>query len=160
MRAELATRIGPWRSAFDLYVAPSADWLARALDAGATVEVLETLTVVTVPSGARRRSYTDASDADDDLYVSLVGPDGRAVAERLAPEAPPWTRRAMRRCWRVGAPALTRLGVHPFLVRYRFRHLVAGVTTGHVRRGDFIGRLRSTRGLPRTPTPSRRHTAG
>jgi glycosyltransferase involved in cell wall biosynthesis len=57
VRRSSLQRVGPWRSARDLYDVPSQDWLRRAHAAGLTIHAVPWVTVVQITSGYRRDSY-------------------------------------------------------------------------------------------------------
>jgi hypothetical protein len=145
MRAPLARRIGPWRSAWTLRTAASQDWLIRAHKAGAVLRPSRHLAGLIVSS--RKDSYSSrAADLHARLYPVTVEP-ARALelmAEAvLAWEAPRWDGRPARFLLEgaraAGRRTLALLGVCPpapgFWLRWR-------------RKGQLISELRQLRGLP------------
>lgn len=149
-RRELSARIGPWRSAFDLRVSPSQDWLMRALDAGALVVGTDALTVVSVPAGIRDFSYVRTEPEDIDAALALLG--GRPALAAGAGGGVAvirggfygWARRAL---WRPLETMLRACGYHPYKMR--------SILNKGFRRGAFIRRARERRGLPADPQRSR-----
>lgn len=142
----LVDRIGQWKSAFDLYVPPSAEWLMRALDSGARVRGVACKTLVIIPSAQRPGSYAENSAADIEFSRSLIAADGALLLSSMNDEKPGIFGGIARMTWRTLARIVARLGVHPFALRCR----VEAVLSGH-RRGDFIRAMRNTRGLTDQP---------
>lgn len=150
LRRELLDRVGPWRSAFELRVAPSQDWLMRVLDGGADVVGTGVLTVITVPSGNRDDSYLRTDPGDVEAALDLLD-DRAAVGARVTTD-PPVARGRVQRRARGAARYLLEtiasgIGYHPYLARAIFND--------GFRRGALIRRLRERRGLTADPTRSR-----
>lgn len=149
-RRGLAERVGPWRSAFELRLVPSQDWLIRALNAGARVACTEALTLVMVPSGSRKDSYLFTDPADLRAALALLTERGRDELLRRPPPPPrrPGAIGAVRRAlrWRLEALLL--------LCRYH-PHAVNTILLRDPRPGRYMRRLRATRGL--SPFPHRAH---
>jgi len=149
-RRGLSGRIGPWRSAFDLRVSPSQDWLMRALDNGARVVGTGALTVVTVPSGLRDLSYVRTDPEDIDAGLALLGrrsalaaaATGRATVARRG-----FYGSARRALWRPLETMLRAGGYHPYKMR--------SILNKGFRRGAFIRGVRERRGLTADPKQSR-----
>jgi hypothetical protein len=151
-RRELIDRVGPWRPAARLLVAPSADWIFRAHRSGARLRQSPELTVLMLPSGLRPGSYAEhAGPAEhSEWHARLAAAPERLRAELAAAAAlesaaqaarPHTLRENLTRTARdlvrraaIGAGATPmHLG---YLVRYR-------------RRGGFMAELRRRRGLER-----------
>lgn len=145
-RRALAERIGPWRSAFELRMAPSQDWLMRALNDGAELVCTDSITVVMVPSGMRKGSYLATDPADTHTALELVGHDRRAALRHAPARRDLGARGVLRRIVRHLLEALFILcRYHPYVIKSA---LLAGP-----RRGGYIRMLRRTRGL--SPNPQR-----
>lgn len=139
-RRELLQRVGGWRSAFELRLAPSQDWLVRALDDGADLVGTGSVTVLMVPSGVRDNSYVATDPGDTEAALELLTDDARRELRGRAP-SPPRTLRAFG--WRVVEPLLMLCGQHPYVVKVILNHGLG--------RGAFIRRLRRRRGLAEMP---------
>ncbi len=156
----LAERVGPWRSARDLFVTPSQDWLFRAWQTGARMRFHARATVLAVPSSARDRSYrADACPEHDRLAAAMQG-DPRFRDQALASAAITGERDAngfrFGTAWLAGLRALAfrpvaamamAAGIHPYapLVALRYG-----------RRGNLVSAIRRKTGLAsleRRPVP-------
>ena len=143
LRRDVCERVGPWRDPGQLYVTPSQDWLFRASKAGATIRFVPHVSVLLIPSGARRGSYDRRTSPEHEYFAALMR-DDPAFRERLLESAAVNTARtaqhrllrrpvaALRRAvvfpvWAV----LDRVGVHPFSVDNLLR---SGGRGRHIRR--------------------------
>lgn len=72
-RRDLVGRVGSWRSADQLYVTPSQDWLFRVWRSGAAMRFCPKVTVLIVLAGARPGSY-----------ARRVSPEHEAIAKSLS----------------------------------------------------------------------------
>lgn len=146
-RRALADRVGPWRPAQTLYLAPSADWLDRAWRTGARLRSVPEVTVVAILSGGRRNAYAERQSAEHERVARALESDPRYI-ESLATSAAlaisrearyglaaPLVRAAKYASYRI----LSAAGIHPMSVHHALRY---------GRRGGFLDRLRRTRGLP------------
>ena len=147
-RKEIAERIGPWRPARSLFVAPSADWLHRAWRAGVPMRTIPIVTVVCVLSGDRRGSYAERQSTENEWWAAGIrsGPQFMleqitAVAARASTTDLSIGRHLARAAKNVVRRLAMVLGLHPALPRVLL----------HGRRGSFVDRLRRTRGLPPLP---------
>jgi GT2 family glycosyltransferase len=148
-RRELFDRVGPWRAAQTIHLAPSADWLFRAWKAGIPIHGIAEVTAVCVTSGRRARSYSDRLVSENERWALALREDPRLVEKELAAIA---ARASINNLGiashllRGIKNALMRLcfaaGVHPFVLR-------AVIFYGG--RGGFLNRLRKNRGLPPLP---------
>lgn len=150
-RRELTDRVGPWRSAFELRLAPSQDWLVRALDSRAKIVCTDAISVLVVPSGNRDRAYvyTDPADVDAALRLLDACPE-RALMESTTRPAQQLRRpvRSVRRgVWSMVKTLIMVARYHPYPVKV--------VLCNGLGRGTFIRQLRKNRGLP--PMPNRGH---
>ena len=152
LRKSLAERVGAWRSYRDCYQAPSQDWIYRAARAGADARLVPSLTVVTLPSGYRRGSYTSGDDSEIAEYAARIGADprfresilteialGQAEGDPYALSTTavlPYLTRAARNA---AAAAISAVGAPPASIRTFLRSR---------RRGHLIDALRQVRGLP------------
>ncbi len=90
-RRELADRIGGWRDYREIELPPDAEFLERALAAGASFVCSGALTCFKLPSAMRRNSYVERSSHEQEELARLMGRErnfqlrelGRAVASRL-----------------------------------------------------------------------------
>ena len=146
MRKELALQVGPWRSAFDLHVAPSQDWLHRAHCGGANLRAVPEVTALLITSGGTRDSYAARlSQAHEHYFARYRAPDFVARAlldlqlhwEDLRWYAGGW-RLVLEGVKGLGRQCLRRLGVFPSAPR----HFLLPRS-----KGTLIRRLRRTRGL-------------
>jgi glycosyltransferase involved in cell wall biosynthesis len=145
MRAQLARRIGPWRSAWTVRTAASQDWLIRAYRAGAVLRPSPHIAGLIVSS--RKDSYSSrAADLHARLY-SFAAEPARALdlltQAALAWEAPRWDGRPgqflAEGLRAAGRRALALLGVCP---------AAPGVWLRWPGKGQLIRELRRLRGLP------------
>ena len=159
-RRALLERVGPWRAARDLYNQPSQDWLRRAKRAGARMRLLPYLSVVSLPSGIRARSYADCVDAEHAAWSAQMTTmadwqtpllcDGTApagfvvvsVGQSLAVRPFLWRacKNAVRRVLHTAGMSANAVA---FAVRYR-------------RRGGFVDHLWQVRGLDPLPRNGKR----
>ena len=145
---ELFEQIGPWRTATELFIAPSADWLYRAWKANVPMKKISTVTAICVLSGGRKRSYADRHIVENERWASALRHDPSLLIREITGIAARarsndlsfgrhLTRAAKNLVLRVGFAC----GLHPIA----FRAALLG------RRGSLINRLRNTRGLPPLP---------
>jgi glycosyltransferase involved in cell wall biosynthesis len=159
-RRALSERVGPWRAARDLYNHPSQDWLRRAQRVGARMRLLPHLSVVSLPSGNRPRSYAERLDtehaewsarmtASADWQATLLCDVVRQLdlssyrsANSLAVRAFLWRacKNAVRRVLHTAGMSANAAA---FAVRYR-------------RRGGCVDHLRRVRGLDPLPREGKR----
>jgi glycosyltransferase involved in cell wall biosynthesis len=153
-RRRLAERVGPWRAARDIYNQPSQDWLRRAHRAGARMTFLPHLSVVSLPSGNRPRSYADRADAEHAAWAArMTTPDWQTT---LLCDV-------LRQLDSSSYRSSNSLAVRPFLWRAgmngvrRVLHGV-GLSANAVafavlfrRRGGYLDHLRHVRGLDPLP---------
>lgn len=149
-RRGLADRVGPWRSPDKMSVVPSQDWLFRAWYLGAKLRFLPSVTVILVPAGGRKGSYTRRSSPEHDLLAQRLQDDPKCL-QRILEEAalneagehfrhlryPPFWSLARRMVLGPVYALLARMGIHPF-------SLPMAVVYG--RRGGFIRHLRRITG--------------
>ena len=154
LRRELIEELGPWRSARDLYEAPSEDLLFRAWRAGKDMRLVPRLTVIVIPAGLREGAYARRDASEHDAFTTRMRdePDFRerelsALALRYAgaqftlrPALGVVVRNSVRR-------GLVALGLRPIAVR---RFLQYG------RKGAMLNDLRRRRGLPAIDWKQRR----
>jgi glycosyltransferase involved in cell wall biosynthesis len=150
MRRELFERVGPWRPAQSLHVAPSVDWLFRAWKLGTVMKTVNVVTVVIVLSGVRKGSYAEGQQVDNERWATALRDDPEflqkqltAVAARAAVNDFSVFRHLVRAAKNVVRRVTFAAGFHPAYI--------AALLLG--RRGAFINRLRKTRGL--APLPRR-----
>jgi glycosyltransferase involved in cell wall biosynthesis len=142
---------GPWRSARELHVAPSQEWLFRASKKGYVLRSIPRVTTLLVFSGNRKGSYVERQFEENARYAERLHNDPslipdllqsiavRLTAEERGADVMPHVSRAMK----AAARKITSLaGVHPVAAR----HAVV-----YRRRGGFLDSLRRTRGLPPLP---------
>lgn len=151
-RRTLWKAVGRWRSHRECYQAPSQEWLLRAWKHRATLRLVPVLTVIALPSGYRRGSYTTRDDSEHAFYAGRLESD-QALREQLllelalaqaggAPDSlgsfatTSYLRRGAGNIVRAG---MSRLGVPPAAVSLALRY---------GRKGRFIDALRQIRGLP------------
>ena len=84
LHRETIDRVGPWRRRHECYEHPSRDWMTRALRQGVTFAQVPYLTALTLPSGARPRSYADRDDADQRRLWRRMQDDAAFREELLA----------------------------------------------------------------------------
>lgn len=146
-RRELIEEVGPWRSYRESYViAPSQDWLFRALKRRKDLILLPEVTAVAIKSLAVPLAYMTRDDHFQRLYLSRIRESDyaeRALLSRADPRSAP----ARQGLWSNLKQVLVRLshrlclavGVHPTTAYswYRFGT-----------RGGLINHLRRARGLP------------
>ena len=145
LRRELARHAGPWRAARECYVEPSHDWLFRAWRGGADIRVKPLVTVVAVPSGARRNSYRERQSVENEFYARRIATDptfrDRVVATGAAPRTP-WRRvianGPLAIAYTLAYKPLIWLGVNPRAVKFRLKYGA---------KGALLARLRRHRGL-------------
>jgi glycosyltransferase involved in cell wall biosynthesis len=147
-RKELAARVGDWRPARSLFIAPSADWLHRAWKARIPMRTISEVTVVCVLSGGRQNCYAERHATENEHWARALRDDPNFLLKQVTAVAARTTRHDLSivpHLGRAAKNAVRRLtfacGLHP----YFFRTLLYG------RPGSFIDRLRRTRGLPPLP---------
>jgi hypothetical protein len=143
----LAARVGPWRSAAELYDAPSQEWLRRAHAGGGTFAPVSRLTAVQITSGGRARSYADREEAPHAAMREAMS-EPATCRERLLTDialgsSPMATYirpvpLATRTLKAVVARLAVAAGIPPVVLFSAVRH---------GRRGGFIRNRRRTRGL-------------
>jgi hypothetical protein len=149
----LHLQLGGWRDSWELYGAPSQDFLFRAWRAGAPMLGSGRLSVVAEGSGNRKGSYVGGADRWQAAMLPRLLDDPAslrrdlAVAARPMDTGPDWrgqgARAAVRAaCRRVRAEATARRGVSPYDLSFR----IAGQP-----RGSWLAGLRRTRGLEAQP---------
>jgi len=149
LRRELASRVGPWRPAVECHTESSQDWLFRAWKQGSHLRCTGKLTVLTLPTGARRGVYARREDHENRYYArrlrespgllreQILGTVALDLAARRSlPKLPLSVKRVFRK---LSYEPCLRLGVHPRAAR----NLVLGRP-----RGWGIQELRRIRGLP------------
>lgn len=146
IRPELYERLGGWRSAFELRLTPSSDFVLRALAAGAHVHEIPAVTAALISSSNRPGSYTDRAHVDDELAASFLGDDPHGVLAALPTRVKPPLARVVRPIWDRMSPLFARIGIDPFPLRERLRAL-----RNQRKPGDIIRAYRRTRGLPSEP---------
>jgi hypothetical protein len=154
-RRSLVDRVGGWRPARELYDFPSQDWLRRARRGGARMRLVPQLSVVSIPSGNRARSYSDRQEDEHVLWYSrMTGAaewESTLLCEALrrldlashhsgsAMAVGPFLARAGKNVLR---QALARIGVRPN---------TAALWLYYGRRGGYIEHVRRVRGLDPLP---------
>lgn len=148
-RRELFDAVGPWRSARELFLAPSHEWIFRAWKQRRKLIGIPRATVVAVSSGLRKNSYAQRDAPDNARIARELRDDPHFVERALAIAAARELARKQRRpvtgaALSLAKRALLAAGIHPYSIVHALRH--GG-------RGGFIDRLRRTRGL--SPLPRR-----
>jgi glycosyltransferase involved in cell wall biosynthesis len=90
-RRELSKRIGGWRDYREVELPPDADFLERALSAGASFSCSWALTCFKLPSAMRRDSYVERPSHEQEALMRRIEEErafqlrelGRAVASRI-----------------------------------------------------------------------------
>jgi hypothetical protein len=148
-RRDLVERVGRWRPARTLHVAPSTDWIERAHRMRAEIVAVPAVTLVAILSGVRRNSYADRQLGEHARLSAALRDDPRALVTLLTAAALRLARNEQRlgalliRAGKVAvAHVAAAIGGHPLGIWYALRYR---------RRGGFLDRLRQTRGL--TPLP-------
>lgn len=152
---ELAARVGPWRPARETFVTSSQDWLFRAWRLGSRLRFRPRVTVLAVPGGARRGSYSIAASAEHDELVTEMraNPRFREAALEIAAIAGEreTNRHRFGRAWPVALRALffrpasaaaIGVGVHPLAPYFALRY---------GRRGNLISAIRRDTGARPLP---------
>jgi len=152
---ELAERVGPWRPARQTFVTSSQDWLFRAWRLGSRLRFRPRVTVLAVPGGARRGSYSIAASAEHDAVVAEMRANPRFREAALEAAAIAGERETNRhrfgRAWpsalralffRPVSAAAIRVGVHPLAPYFALRH---------GRRGNLISAIRRRTGVRPLP---------
>lgn len=151
MRRALATSVGPWRPARELFLPPSQEWLFRAFRQGHTLRAVKVPTVLAVYSGSRRNSYASRESGVNAAYAARLADDpqlllrlGTEIAAREAAAAQDLGvyRHVRRACRNVVRRIAAAGGVHPLSLHHALTFR---------RRGGFLDSLRKTRGLPPLP---------
>jgi len=159
-RRELVDRVGPWRCARETYALPSQDWLIRAARSGARLRLLRHLSVVSLPSAGRVRSYADRAYEEHARWFSTMTevPDWEerflcdvicqldlsACTSGNSLAVAPFVRRVIKNA---GKRVLAFGGVSPLNIVMRVRF---------GRKGGYIDAARRVRGLPPLPESRRR----
>ena len=140
--------VGPWRTARELYLAPSQEWLFRAWKQKRRLPSLHRPTVLAVYSGDRAGSYRVGSSREHEEWARRLRDDPAlmlSLVTRIAarrqeqaerPVVLPHVARAAKNMVR---RAIFSLGGHPVALQHAVRYRG---------RGGFIDSLRHTRGLP------------
>lgn len=149
---ELAARVGPWRSARDLFVSPSQEWLFRAWTSGARLRFHPRATVLAVPSSARDGSYLASASPEHDACAAAMreqpGFRDRALASAALSGERDVNRYRFGVSWLAGLRALVfrpvaalamAVGVHPYAPFVALRY---------GRRGSLVSAIRRKTGLP------------
>ena len=151
MERELADRVGPWRSAFQLRQAPSQDWLHRAHRLRARIVGSGSVSALLPQSGSQAGAYRERQETIHAGLVEALRQPGR-VADLVAEASLVWhERRQQGQAGRLALEAvysalvwiLYRIGARPPWPSHWLRH--GG-------KGALIRRLRQVRGLPAMPT--------
>jgi glycosyltransferase involved in cell wall biosynthesis len=148
---ELAARVGPWRSARDLFVSPSQDWLFRAWRSGARMRFHPRATVLAVPSSARDRSYLTEASPEHDYFAAAMAGDPRFRDRALEGAAitgerdvngyrfgASWLAGLRGLAFRPVAAVAMAAGVHPYAPFFALRY---------GRRGNLVSAIRRKTGL-------------
>lgn len=151
MRRSFAARVGTWRFSRELHAIPSQDWLRRA-NATGTLKLVPILSVLSFPSSARARSYSERADrehaywferlendpglGEELLTTTLIDRDVTSWRSGNSPGVLPFFRRGILNA---GKRMLMWIGVSP---------LAAALWWRHGKRGGFIANARRVRGLP------------
>jgi glycosyltransferase involved in cell wall biosynthesis len=153
-RRSLLAAVGPWRLAREIFDAPSQDWLRRAARAGARLELVPRLSVVSFPSGSRPRSYAERHEMEHKTWSRRMASDD-FEAELLSD--------AVRSLTLTSYTSASTLSVRPFATRaiknvIRWPFAAAGLSAHAIafalryrRRGGFVNHLRRVRGLGPLP---------
>ena len=156
VRRDVASAAGPWRTARELFLPPSQEWLFRFWKSGRDLHPVGLPTVLAVQSGRRRDSYAERHweenaawaarlAADPHLLLRLaaeVGARQTAANENLAVYR--HLRRALRNVIRRAAATV---GMHPAALYLAVKYK---------RRGGFLDSIRATRGLSPLPREGKR----
>jgi glycosyltransferase involved in cell wall biosynthesis len=159
-RRALLERVGPWQAARDLYNQPSQDWLRRAHRAGAQMKFLAHLSVVSLPSGNRPRSYADRLDTEHAAWSARMTATADWQTALLCD--------VVRELDLSSHQSASSLAVRPFLWRAgknvvrRALHAAgmsanaAAFAVRYRRRGGLVDHLRRVRGLDPLPREGKR----
>ncbi|HEX7177492.1 MAG TPA: glycosyltransferase family 2 protein [Pyrinomonadaceae bacterium] len=158
-RRALVEEVGAWRSYRECHSVPSQDWLYRAWRAGKDLRLIPRLTVVALPSGARRGAYANRDVRENQHYFERIRrePDfrERELTAVVTNFDTPWLR------W-YPAPQLLLRALRNALVRLCLAARLDPVAVRnffiYFRKGAFLDRLRSRRGLE--PLSRRRARSG
>lgn len=149
LKRSLHTDLNGWRSASDLYNAPSQDFLFRAWKMKKRMILVPELTTVVVPSSYRKNSYIDTSErehieyldrsADISVFRSTVLTHIAVTEQANYHRTFPVPYVASRLIKNAILSMIVAVGFHPFAVRnlLKFR-----------KKGGIIEWLRIQRGLP------------
>ena len=149
-RRELPARVGPWRPAREIFIAPSQEWLFRAWKNGAVLRPTNATTILAISSATHRNTYVERRATEHVVYAERIG-EPRFLADfRAEIEARDAAREAARtRSERLRGMigdtirrAISSAGFHPHSVFYALKFR---------RPGGYLDRLRTYRGLPPLP---------
>jgi glycosyltransferase involved in cell wall biosynthesis len=146
-RRELSARVGPWCRARESYIEPSQDWLFRAWRAGVDMRFKSAVTVLAIPSGARRDCYRNRDSAENELYWRAMTEDptfrtrmlesaALGLAGRLASDRDRLSPLAI--AYGLAYKPLSWLGVNPRALKFRIKY---------GSKGGLVNVLRRHRGL-------------
>lgn len=152
-RRELFDEVGPWRPAWRMIAVPSQEWLFRAHRMGKRLLLVHKVTLVSVGSGSRHRSYANREiefnaavarglrDDPDFLQTALTHAAARATLPLLGFAVLPHLVRAAKNAVR---RIIAAAGGNPNALAY-WLHFGG--------RGGYVDQLRKIRGL--SPLPRR-----
>lgn len=148
-RRELVARVGPWRKAHTMFLAPSQEWIFRAWKRGMRIRSTGKPTVIAIPSGGRARSYSESHTDEHERMATLLRESqlDHLLAQAAVRMATDIVAATPARLFLRAATILIRrlvfaLGGHPHSLRFAFLY---------GRRGGFLESLHRTRGLPPLP---------
>jgi glycosyltransferase involved in cell wall biosynthesis len=130
--------VGPWRPAREIFLIPSQEWLFRAWKRGLRLRSVEKPTVLALPSGSRKDSYSNRAADEHARYAALLREDPELMS-RLMQSA------------KTIAPGAIRTAAWRIALAFGFHPLSVSLAWHYGRRGGFVDSLRRTRGLPPLP---------
>jgi glycosyltransferase involved in cell wall biosynthesis len=151
LRRATIDSVGPWRRRHECFEHPSRDWMTRALRQGVALAQVPYLTVLTIPSGARPRSYADRDDVDQRRLWNGMQSDP-AFREELLAEIAIASSAELIRPQPVGHATQAAKDAVVSGVGARWYPLKTALK--YRRKGGLVDDLRRIRGLPPHENPS------
>jgi glycosyltransferase involved in cell wall biosynthesis len=156
-RRELVEAVGPWRFSRDCYATPSQEWLFRAWRAGKELRLLPKVTVLAVPSGIRRGSYSRREHLENHEYFDRLTNDPTFVEQQLTRIAVDFSSQLndlalLPNVRRIARNLLYRIGL-------RFNQAPDGIRNliRFHRKGALVAHLREVRGLQKRINRGKEH---